>query len=70
MPTPWLDLLVIGVVVFLSRLIAPRLPVAVPDTVLQLIGGLLLGPAGLGWLRVDDRERHHSPAGEPGSATR
>src|ERR1700761_10257 len=54
MPTPWLDLLVIGVVVFLSRLIAPRLPVAVPDTVLQLIGGLLLGPAGLGWLRVDD----------------
>jgi Kef-type K+ transport system membrane component KefB len=54
MPTAWLDLPLMAAVVLASRLIAPRLPLAVPDTVVQLAGGLLLGPSALGWLRMND----------------
>ena len=54
MPTAWLDLPLMAAVVLASRLIAPRLPLAVPDTVVQLAGGLLLGPSGLDWLRMND----------------
>jgi Kef-type K+ transport system membrane component KefB len=53
MPTTWLDLPLMVAVILISRLAAPRLPLAVPDTVMQLAGGLLLGPSGLGWLRIN-----------------
>src|SRR6266704_3392170 len=50
----FLNLLIVAVIAFVAPLILGLLPIrGLPNVVLEIVAGIVLGPSVLGWVRID-----------------